>query len=272
MPLAAQGRLEQGQISAPFVLGKVETIPSAILKEQRLLNVYLPPGYSPDSAARYPVIYLLDGSADEDFIHVVGLVQFFNFPWINQFPPSIVVGIANTSRKRDFTSPVANLDFLEPLGFPKRGFEQAGGSEKFIAFIEKEVQPFVEKSYKVNYSKTIIGQSLGGLLTTEILLKKPSLFDTYLILSPSLWWNKQALLRQAPALLQQQNKNNIKVYIGVGKEGKMMISDAEGLAQAIKKYRGASAQVVYDYLPNENHATMTHQAIYNAFKRLYPAK
>ena len=89
----------------PFILGEIATIQSVELAEKRSLNIYLPEGYSPDSTTTYPVIYLLDGSADEDFIHVVGLVQFSNFPWVNILPPTIVVGIANVDRKRDFTFP-----------------------------------------------------------------------------------------------------------------------------------------------------------------------
>ncbi len=220
----------------PFVLGIVDSLQSNVLSEKRLLNIYLPEGYSPDSARAYPVIYLLDGSADEDFIHISGLVQYFNFPWINRFPKSIVVGIATVNRKRDFTYAVPNLDFLSPLGYSKKDFGLYGGSDKFISFIEKDLQPFIEKKYRANTSKTIIGQSLGGLLTTEILLKNPGLFDTYLILSPSLWWDKESLLKKAPDLLKIHSTNNkIRVYLGVSNEGKMMIGDANKLAQILKK-------------------------------------
>ena len=63
-----------------------------------------------------------------------------------------------------------------------------GGSDKFITFIEKELQPYIERTYSTNDSKTIIGQSLDGLLATEILFKNPKLFNHYIIISPSLWW------------------------------------------------------------------------------------
>ncbi|GAA4465567.1 hypothetical protein GCM10023189_46350 [Nibrella saemangeumensis] len=89
----------------PFVLGIIDEIQSTQLAEKRTLNIYLPEGYNKDDTTRYPVIYLLDGSADEDFIHVVGLVQFNTFPWVNRIPKSIVVGIANVNRRRDFTYP-----------------------------------------------------------------------------------------------------------------------------------------------------------------------
>ncbi|RYD70695.1 MAG: alpha/beta hydrolase, partial [Sphingobacteriales bacterium] len=59
-----------------FQIGKIEEIHSAILNETRTLNIYLPAGYSVDTLKACPVIYLLDGSANEDFIHIAGLVQF----------------------------------------------------------------------------------------------------------------------------------------------------------------------------------------------------
>lgn len=86
-----------------FVLGKITTIHSTELNEDRILNIYLPEGYNSNES--YPVIYLLDGSANEDFIHIVGLVQFANFEWVKLLPKSIVVGIENVDRKRDFTYP-----------------------------------------------------------------------------------------------------------------------------------------------------------------------
>ncbi len=90
-------------INKPFVLGEIDEIYSDNLSETRVLNIYLPEGYNKNDTIRYPVIYLLDGSADEDFIHIAGLVQYNSFEWINRVPKSIVVGIATVDRRRDFT-------------------------------------------------------------------------------------------------------------------------------------------------------------------------
>lgn len=104
-------------------------------------------------------------------------------------PESIVVGIGNVDRKRDFTYPFQNeLDLKE--------FPTSGKSEKFISFLEKELQPFIDSTYKTMEMKTIIGQSLGGLLVTKILFKKPELFNNYIIVSPSLWWDDEKLLEE----------------------------------------------------------------------------
>ena len=254
--------------SKPFILGVIDEIYSKELSENRVLNIYLPAGYNKKDTVKYPVIYLLDGSADEDFIHIVGLVQFFSFEWINQVPKSIVVGIANVDRKRDFTFPTNIQD-------DKRKYPTSGHSDQFISFIEKELQPFIESSYKTTHEKTIIGQSLGGLLATEILLKKPTLFNKYIIISPSLWWDNGSLLHQNAAFLSENFPQQTAIYIGVGKEGltptkipRVMEVDANLLAEKLKG--GKNVKVFFDYLPQENHGTIMHEAVSNSFKLLYP--
>ncbi|GGF24861.1 alpha/beta hydrolase [Flavobacterium limi] len=263
-------KLQPAEAAKPFVLGVIDQVQSKELGETRILNVYLPEGYKPDDATKYPVIYLLDGSADEDFIHICGLVQFNSFEWINQVPKSIVVGIATVDRRRDFT-------FLTTIETDKKRFPTAGHSDKFIAFIEKELQPFIDKKYKTTESKTIIGQSLGGLLETEILLKKPSLFNRYVIVSPSLWWDNGSMLNQDSEIFKEGFKQPTEIYIAVGKEGltpteipRVMEVDANLLAEKIKASKNKNIKVFFDYLPGENHATILHPAVSNSFRFFYP--
>lgn len=246
---------QQKRNPTPFILGETDTIQSAELKETRTINIYLPEGYSPDSATVYPVIYLLDGSADEDFIHVAGLVQFANFPWIDLLPKSIVVGIANVDRRRDFTFPTT-------IEKDKKDFPTTGSSAKFIAFIEKELQPFIQRNYKTSSTKTIIGQSLGGLLATEILFTKPSLFSKYIIVSPSLWWDNESLLTKATATINQPTT----VFIAVGKEGAVMEGDAHKLNDLLIAKNNKNLAVNFEYFGGENHASILHWAVYKAFE------
>lgn len=108
-------------------------------------------------------------------------------------PESIVVCISNVDRRRDFTFPTRNeLD--------KKDFPTTGQSQNFIGFIESELQPYIDEKYRTASTKTLIGQSLGGLLATEVLFKKPDLFDNYIIASPSLWWDDESLLQYTPTL------------------------------------------------------------------------
>jgi predicted alpha/beta superfamily hydrolase len=193
---------------------------------------------------------------------MAGLVQFCNFPWVNILPPAIVVGIANVDRKRDFTFPTT-------IEADKKDFPTTGGSAKFISFIETELQPFVEQQFRTDGSKTLIGQSLGGLLATEILFKKPALFNNYLIISPSLWWDRESLLKHGATALAGQQLN---VHISVGKEGRVMKRDAKRLFRKVKAVPGNRITVGYNYLGREDHASILHLAVYEGFKWLSKRK
>lgn len=231
---------------------------SKILKEKRILNIYLPNGYSKDSIKTYPVIYLLDGSVDEDFIHIAGLVQFGSFPWINMIPESIVVGISNIDRKRDFTFPTHNKK-------DKKDFPTTGKSEDFINFIEKELQPLIEKNYHTISIKTLIGQSLGGLLATEILYSKPKLFDNYIIISPSLWWDDESLLKKDPV----KYKSIKSIYIAIGNEGEIMERIAKELYNKLNFQKQESTKLYFQVFEKLNHGDVLHLAVYDAFDKLF---
>ena len=236
-------------------IGKRIEIKSNILKENRVLNIYLPQSYETDSSKAYPVIYLLDGSKDEDFIHITGIVQFGSFSWINMIPESIVVGIANTDRKKDFTYPSNNK--LDQDEFPT-----SGESEKFIKFLKQEALPFINEKYRTTQTKTLIGQSLGGLVGTEILLKTPHIFDNYIIVSPSLWWDDESLLEEEIADFDSSKQ----IYIAVGKEGEVMERTAKKLYKKLDDLQMLESKVYFDFLEDKSHGDALHQAVYNAFE------
>lgn len=239
-----------------LVIGEQLTLYSEQLDEDRLINVYLPTSYHPDSLNTYPVIYLLDGSMHEDFIHVVGLVQFGSMSWINLLPESIVVGVSNEDRKHDFTYPTSVPE-------DKAEFPTTGGSEDFINFLDSELIPSIAARYRTSGHRTIIGQSLGGLLATEILFKRPEMFNDYIIVSPSLWWDDQSLLDyDVDSLTVDQ------VFIAVGNEGPLMQGVAEELHSKLKELDTNSDRVHFEFFPECDHGDVLHLAVYAAFEEL----
>lgn len=253
----AQGSLMKSN-TENLVIGEKVQLFSKVLEENRDLNIYLPQGYSKDSLKTYPVIYLLDGSMDEDFLHIAGLVQFGSFSWINMLPESIVVGIGNVDRKKDFTYPTNNKKDLED-------FPTTGHSSDFIRFIEEELQAYIERNYRHTSTKTIIGQSLGGLLATEILFKKPDLFDNYIIVSPSLWWDDESLLKQNP----KEGSSVKNIYVGVGKEGPIMERTAKELYEKLNSAASENKAVYFNFLEAQDHGDALHLAVYDAFNKIF---
>jgi len=253
--------LAQNEKVKPLTIGEVRTFKSKILNEDRTLNIYLPNGF--DKTKSYPVIYLLDGSINEDFIHVSGLVQFFNQMYA--MPETIVVGIANIDRKRDFT-------FHTDLKDLQKDYPTTGHSDKFIDFLEKELLPYIGSQYKTT-EKYLFGQSLGGLLATEILFKKPEMFNNYFIISPSLWWDDQSLLKQAPQLLSKSPDTKKFIYVSVGKdEHPVMVKDAGSLYDVLKQTNKKNWTVEYKIMETDNHATILHRSLYEGLVKLFPYK
>jgi len=243
----------------PLTIGEIRTIQSKILYEERTLNIYLPQNF--DKTKSYPIIYLLDGSMNEDFIHVTGLVQFFNQMYA--MPETIVVGIANIDRKRDFT-------FHTDLKDLQKDYPTTGHSDKFISFLEKELKPYIESQFKTT-DEYVFGQSLGGLLATEILLKKPEMFNNYFIISPSLWWDDESLLKQAPQLLAKIQDTKKFIYVSVGKgEHPVMVKDAEDLFDVLKKANKKNWTLEYKMMETDNHATILHRSLYEGLVKLFP--
>ena len=117
----------------------------------------------------------------------------------------ILVGIANTQRRRDLTgfTEVEKDREIAPV---------VGGSEKFRAFIKEELFPEINKRYRTTNEKSIIGESLSGLFVVETFLLTPDMFDNYIAFDPSLWWNNHSLVKTAKQHLENFPKTEKRIW------------------------------------------------------------
>lgn len=188
-----------GQSAQNIMIGKKETIHSSILNEDRTVWIYSPNITSPIATPtmRYPVVYLLDG--DTHFFSTVGIIQQLSQANGNGvLPEMIVVGISNTDRFRDLVPP-ADLHKLNP----------------FIDFLSKELMSFVDQHYPTAPYRLLVGHSLGGLTAIDVLTKSPELFQSYIAVDPSMWFNNGISLKNARALLPGKKLNGKSLFVGV---------------------------------------------------------
>lgn len=239
--------------AAPLAIGETWTIDSAILGERRRINVYLPAGIPPGTAL--PVMYMLDGGMHEDFLHVAGLLQVgAGNGTMRSF---LLVGIENTERRRDLTGPteVAKDRSIAP---------RVGGSVRFRAFLRKELMPEVAKRYQVTNERAIVGESLAGLFVIETLALEPDLFDSYIAIDPSLWWNNGALAKQLGTHGAAVTGEKALV-VAASADGQGFV-DRPALATGLA--RMGKVRFGYDSWPDESHATVYHPAALKAFRSL----
>jgi hypothetical protein len=236
------------------------SIDSARLGEVRHINVYTPPGYDVAKDARYPVLYMADGGMQEDFPHVVTDVD--TAIRAGGMRPMIVVGIENTERRRDMTGPT-DVDSDRKIAV------HVGGSAAFRAFIANELMPQVRQRYRTSGRNAIVGESLAGLFVVETFLVQPKLFDTYIALSPSLWWNKMALAHAADARLQAWPGLTRTLYFATASDDD--IGDAgEVLQAALRANAPHGLNWFYQPWPDLHHHNIYINASPKVFRRLFP--
>lgn len=260
----AAGAQAQGAIgsalerSTPLVIGETFTIRSEALGETRRINVYLP-SISADSQTLLPVLYMPDGGLAEDFLHVAGLVQVS--VGNGTMRPFILVGIENTERRRDLTGPTQS-------GRDKRIAIRVGGSAAFRRFIRTELMPQVRQRYRTTSETAIVGESLAGLFVVETLLREPDLFDTYIAIDPSLWWNEQQLVNDAALLLRARKPSTKTLFLANSSEPELA-ADTRRFAEVLEKGAFAGLEWHYEPMPAETHATIYHPAALNAFRLVF---
>lgn len=256
VPASAQATSSASQ---PLSIGDTFTIDSKVMAETRRINVYLPAGYHERADVKVPVIYMPDGGMAEDFLHIAGLMQVSMAN--GTMRPFMLVGIENTQRRRDMTGPteVARDRKIAPV---------VGGSATFRAFIRDELMPEIARRYRTTDETAIVGESAAGLFIMETLVLAPDMFDAYIAIDPSLWWNDRALARGFGAFLGANP--GIKARLFIAHSGEPSIADVVKILPAMLE-SSAPKDLRWHYLPlpEESHGTVYHPAALRAFRVLF---
>ncbi len=256
-------------------IGSIDTVNSKILNEKRAIWVHVPNQgvESAFSQMRYPVMYLLDG--DWYFYSVVGTMQHLSYINGNTIcPEMIVVGIPCADRFKNLTPTCDSMYSAN-----------SGGNEKFISFIEKELMPYIDSVYPVEPYRMLIGHSLGGLTVMNTLVNHTKLFNAYVAIDPSMWWNKQSSLRETEKALSEKKFDNVSLFLGIantmepGMDTINVKKDTTRKTLAIRSLLELSDQLNnrnhtalnyrYKFYSNENHGTIPLIALYDALHFIF---
>lgn len=286
--LLANHSFSQGKIDKEnIVIGKTDSVQSKILGEQRKIWVHVP-DRADNSTERYPVVYVLDG--DGHFSSVVGMIQQLSTINGNMMcPKMIVVGIPNTDRTRDLTP-----THIDPRFDPDPPYvtitdsafmKTSGGGENFIAFLEKELMPYIEAKYPTAPYKMLIGHSFGGLAVMQTFVHHTHLFDAYICIDPSMWWDKQKLLKQTEKALAERKFEGKSLYLGIantmdsGMDINTMLKDAApetkhirsiwALQAAFEINKQNSLKYRCKYYPDDTHGSAPLITTYDALRFIF---
>lgn len=273
LPLLFVFTTANSQNAEKITIGTIETITSNVLKEERKIWVYNPAaGHAPSrNTERYPVLYLLD--AEDHYHSAVGMIKQMNGRW----PNMIVVGITNTVRNRDLTPTATNAKGLVDTN--------SGKGQNFMEFIEKELIPHIDSLYATAPYRIFSGHSLGGLTVINTFLNNTNLFNAYIAIDPSLWWNNQKLVQQARTDFVTKKFNNVSLFVGRANnmppkmdtvtaltdttQYTMLYRAVTQFVNELKKAGNNGLRWDTKFYPEESHGTVELNGEYDALKFLF---
>jgi hypothetical protein len=241
------------------------------------LYVSLPKNYATTDSLYYPVLYVLDGKYSFNTFHSSRAIMNLG----KELQDIIIVAIDNKcendaewliSRHYDLTpsnQPEVDAQIEKVMQLPE-GKLKSGGAALFLNSLEKDFIPFIKKNYRTSKDQGISGHSLGGLFAAYSLIKKPSLFNSYGINSPSFWWNNNEMLLILNATLSNLTDLKAQVFFSIGAlEGDMMLTPYETFLDSLRDKNLESLQISSQIFENETHLSVVPVSSTRTMKILY---
>jgi len=237
-------RLTQGN---GITIGQTVSLASEVFGEDREILVYLPDDYS-TSRAGYPVVYLLDGSFF--FLPAVGLVDFYSK--VNRMPRMIVVAIVHSNRMHELSTAPPD------------------GSAEFSRFLREELIPYIDRRYRTEPFRILIGHSLGGLFSAHSLFNSPGLFQAHIAASPAMYWNGGSELERAREALKTTSPLKNFLYLTFsGGDGSNIRTSTESLIDLLEESAPPTLSWKFEFLPDERHNSSPIRSILGGLSHLF---
>lgn len=243
---------------------------------QQVLYVSLPRDYE-SSTARYPVVYLLD----PDYAFAIAHNVVEHFVDRGNLDPLILVGIGYPGQSQDIpTYRRHRTRDYTPTHTLRGGYGEAfqrfsGEGPAFLEFLDKRLLPFIDGRYRTNGERALVGHSYGGLFVTFALLTRPELFNRYLAVSPSYWYDDRVVYRMEEKAATMRTDLNARVFLTAGaleNPPHTRIALADDLESFAKKLAGRgypSLELESRLFPDETHNSVFPSAFTRGIRWLF---
>jgi hypothetical protein len=261
-------------VTLPYT--EIRTFTSSIVNQEYKILIALPEG-DLDPGKLYPVLYVLDPDAIFAFItQIIRLLQI-----LDELPELILVGIGYPVltytetlglRARDYT-PTEDVVWLEKflrVRSTATGYG-TGGAKNFLTFIQEEMMPFIHSNYPADpEDSAIAGSSLSGLFTLYSLFRDPATFNKYIIGSPSIWWDDEALFSFERSHAEEHDDLAAKIFMSMGGlEDENDIALMQRMAEDLQSRNYDSLELKTHIFEDETHLSVPAAAISRGLRVIY---
>ncbi|MCF7749719.1 hypothetical protein KQ945_03090 [Bacillus subtilis subsp. subtilis] len=244
--------------------------------------VALPASYAKHPQRRYPVLYVTDALYSFPLVRSVRNLVGQGGGNLEDF---ILVGLppqqgltSKQSRSRDYTPtrPARRNDddYSDDVVY--------GGAAHYRDFLAAQVLPAVDARYRTDPARrSFAGHSYGGLFGTYVLLTRPDMFQTYILSSPSLWFDSHVIDQLEQDYAQQHHALPARVLLAIGSYETIkpepryftrndMLKDNQAFADRLRQRGYAGLQVDTTVIEGEDHLTVYPTTVTRALLQVFP--
>ncbi len=239
------------QKKSDFVIGDKISFESKVLNERKTIVVIPPYNYKDRPDEKFPVVYVLDPG--NNLFATFGIVNYYS-DMLKIMPRMIIVGIVSNDRERDY------------LPTPSKEQPTGGGADKFLRFINSELVTLIDSTYPANSERCIIGHSAGGLFAIYALENQPELFNSFICIDPSLWYDDQSCIKKMPEFLKNNKDIKKSIFISLSNENGMGVFS---FIDALETYAPEGLKWDYIHYKSETHNSLGFKSICAGFEMIY---
>ncbi|KUO65432.1 MAG: hypothetical protein APF83_00995 [Lutibacter sp. BRH_c52] len=162
------------------------------LNDDRILKIYVPPGYADDESKLYPLTIVLDA----EYLFDVYVGNSILFSAKEKAPEQIIVGI----NQNQFNERIKDCAYSEENSLPTKD------SEAFYRFIRSELLNYLEETYRLSPFKTIVGNTLTANFINYFLIEDDPGFNAFVAINPYYAPDMPALMHQKIPILKNETR------------------------------------------------------------------
>lgn len=251
-------------------IGIKQTVVSKILNEDREVWISLPDSYKAGSYKKYPVLYFFDADLNSFFQTFSGMIKQMGADASPLIPEMIVVGIVSQQRGRDSSPTHSQIMFG---GKESKEKNNTGGADKFLNFIKSELIPYIDSTYDASGYRIITGYSFTGLPVIQSLYTMPEVFNAYISIDPSLWWDDKFMLKKYEDFLKGDDLSSRRLFISTAQKEQKVYPKENDVLTFIEKLENkpknglSFGSIIFE--SSENHHTMPILSFYKGLRYIF---
>jgi len=144
-----------------------------------------------------------------------------------------------------------------------------GGGPNFKRFLAKELIPAIERDYRSDRYRVLMGHSLAGLFTLYALSDEPMLFRAWLVTSPTLDWDDGYALRTIKPDFGKAIKRPGFLYLARPDDSGKPLEAFDAIVAPVKRHAPAALRSHASAYPDEMHVTVPLLADIDVLRQLY---